>query len=229
MRERLFRGKRKDNGYWVFGYLVFDKCYNTYYIFTGEYTDSGHFQEPDYLTKYAVEPDSIGQSTGMKDLRGNVIWEYNECILYPNNKGCEYVGFIRFVNGEFMFVEYEFEQHYALGDLKKLGYKIEVVNALYNSDAAEKYKLDNIKKCPVCGNSARLVEEFHKCFGYGNFMDNFYVQCEVCMGMGPNEFAYDQKPYECRRKAIERWNKLEAQEVSNSNYRKPRCDDVIII
>ena len=75
MKEILFRGKRKDNGEWVEGYPIADKKYSKFYIYTGDYTPSGHFQEPDYLTRYEVDPETIGGYTGNVDMNGVKIFE----------------------------------------------------------------------------------------------------------------------------------------------------------
>lgn len=75
MNERyLFRGKRKDNGEWVTGYLI--KGNNTY-IVTPEaiyymvvsisYMASVEFVE--------VIPETVGQCTGLRDKNGKLIFE----------------------------------------------------------------------------------------------------------------------------------------------------------
>lgn len=75
MNERyLFRGKRKDNGEWVTGYLIQG---NNTYIVTPEaiyymvvsisYMASVEFVE--------VIPETVGQCTGLKDKNGNWIFE----------------------------------------------------------------------------------------------------------------------------------------------------------
>lgn len=71
MREILFRGKRTDNGEWVKGFYV---CVlDTHYIMTGKF---------DSLTNgiinseaYKVDPDTIGQFTGLTDENGVKIFE----------------------------------------------------------------------------------------------------------------------------------------------------------
>lgn len=62
----LFRGKRKDNGEWIFGNLI--------------QTDDGVYiiqnYVPQHLIKnYEVDPATICQCTGLKDKKGKLIWE----------------------------------------------------------------------------------------------------------------------------------------------------------
>lgn len=63
-----FRGKRKDNGEWVYGYL---------YI-----THNGEYEISNYDAKYNIErmthiviPKTVGQYTGLTDMYGNKIFE----------------------------------------------------------------------------------------------------------------------------------------------------------
>ena len=74
MRVILFRGKNFE-GKWVKGYYVFDEKYQKHEIYTGGYTDSGHFQESDCLTSYEVQPETLGQYTCCKDKNGTEIFE----------------------------------------------------------------------------------------------------------------------------------------------------------
>lgn len=68
MREILFRGKRTDNGEWVQGY----PCR---YGWTGKEKD---YIIPDYasaLYTIEIDPETIGQYTGLTDMNGNKIFE----------------------------------------------------------------------------------------------------------------------------------------------------------
>lgn len=75
MREILFRGKRVDNGKWVYGYYAHLKNMHDVkadIIYTG-YADMymGSIL-PEY---YEVNPETVGQYTGLKDLHGTRIFE----------------------------------------------------------------------------------------------------------------------------------------------------------
>lgn len=75
MNERyLFRGKRKDNGEWVTGYLI--KGNNTY-IVTPE---SIYYMVVSISYIASVEfvdvlPETVGQCTGLRDKNGNLIFD----------------------------------------------------------------------------------------------------------------------------------------------------------
>lgn len=68
MREILFRGKRTDNGEWVSGYIC-------RYGWIGKEKD---YIIPDYasaLYTAEIDPETVGQYTGLTDMNGRKIFE----------------------------------------------------------------------------------------------------------------------------------------------------------
>jgi uncharacterized phage protein (TIGR01671 family) len=67
MRQIKFRGKRVDNGEWVYGDLwrSYGKTETTYVI------RDGHGN----MSDYEVNPATVGQFTGLMDKNGKEIWE----------------------------------------------------------------------------------------------------------------------------------------------------------
>lgn len=84
MLDVLFKGKRKDNGEWIEGYLV--KWINPltlipkFFILTQEEQKSGITGEPTghlktEMSRYEVDPLSVGQFTGLTDKNNKKIFK----------------------------------------------------------------------------------------------------------------------------------------------------------
>lgn len=65
MRETKFRGKRLDNGEWIEGDLL--RMNGHWFIFLDP--------APEGIDKYAVDPATVGEFTGLKDKNGKEIYE----------------------------------------------------------------------------------------------------------------------------------------------------------
>lgn len=75
MREILFRGKRKDNGEWVYGFYCYNPLMKRAEIFSFDETR---------IYVYEVIPETVGRFTNSTDKNGKKIFE--DDIL--NNEWC---------------------------------------------------------------------------------------------------------------------------------------------
>ena len=96
MRDILFRGKRLDNGEWVYGFYC--------------HVPRGRLDRDEHLIQtvkksgkmgmlHCVDPSTVGQDTGLKDKNGKRIFEGD--IMAFAAYGFDYVGTVEFADGSF--------------------------------------------------------------------------------------------------------------------------------
>lgn len=103
-REILFRGKRVDNGEWIYGYYFYDNQNEKGYITFGNNTYKiklfGEGYNNYQVTAFEVIPETVGRYTGLTDKNGTKIFEGD--ILECNNNPKDLV---KVVFGEFDVIE----------------------------------------------------------------------------------------------------------------------------
>jgi len=121
--NKMFKGKRKDNGHWVEGYLLEDSCGS--FILPSDAviernTKNNSYGDECILVKaYEIDPKTICRNMEIVDKTANQIWE-NDIIKFTSQyKGCviEYIRLVKYYNGKITLIDICGNEHTCFCDL----------------------------------------------------------------------------------------------------------------
>ncbi len=151
MREIKFRAKRPDNGEWVESMSVakIEMLDGTtlYYIGAGQPADicldkDGNLVAVETMGEclfYAIDPETVGQFTGLTDKNGKKIFEGDIVNILGNQdvedwKNVNYNALIAFLDGGFCAIDGTIEEHgFRRYALERMDFDLEVIGNIHDN------------------------------------------------------------------------------------------------
>ena len=138
MREILFRGKQIDTGAWVEGAFCMKDCDTPF----GDLVDRPtiiKYEEPHSGYWFRVDPETVGQFTGLTDKNGKKIFEGDIVHVLGNQqvedwKNVNYIGSVAFLDAGFCVIDGTVEEHgFRRYGLPRLDFDLEVIGNIHDN------------------------------------------------------------------------------------------------
>ena len=145
MREILFRGKRTDNGEWVYGQLLLFKSSvgEKHFALIVESCEWDNNNEWFNLCKRAkVIPETVGQYTGLTDKNGKKIFE-GDILKITDKYNNSVIWFVEYKNGGFMLRQQDVIFYTYFGDFSPKHYYCEIIGNIHNNPELIESGCDN--------------------------------------------------------------------------------------
>lgn len=118
MREILFRGRRKNGDKrWVKGDLIH-----------GRASYVGIMNRDCLGTSYEVDPETVGQYTGLHAYNGKQVFEHDIVKVYGSLDEISFIGVVKYFDGSFCICDPDFWVHCHL-----MSQDVEVIGNIYDN------------------------------------------------------------------------------------------------